>query len=70
MYKNLPREPIKVTVDGKEYDGVSFQTNAFDIAKMISKDKAKDLIVTKIRYPKGKIHDIDEGVDTPVPSED
>ena len=70
MYKNLPREPIKVKVDGKEYDGISFQTNAFDIAKLINKEKAKGLIVTKIRYPKGKIHDTDEGVDTPVPSEE
>ena len=70
MYKNLPRNPIKVTVDGKQYDGVSFQTNAFDIAKMINKEKAKSLIVTKIRYPNGKIVDTDEGVDTPVPSEE
>lgn len=69
-YKNLPKEPIKVSVNGKEYDGISFQTCAFDIAKMVDKEKAKSLLVAKVRYPNGKMVDTDEGVDTPIPSEE
>ena len=68
--KNHPKQPIKITVDGKEYDGTSFQTCPFDVAKMIDKDKAKNLIVSKVRYPKGRIFDTDAGVSTPVPSDE
>ena len=70
MYKNLPQQPIKVTCKGKAYDAVSFKSNSFDIAKMVDKELAKNLIVAKIRYPGGKIHDTDAGVDTPVPSDE
>ena len=61
---------IKITYKGKQHDGTSFKTCPFDIAKAESKDLGKTLIVAKVRYPNGKIVDTDEGVDTPIPSEE
>ena len=55
---------------GKEHAGTSFETTPMHIAKAISKDLGKNLLVAKVRYPDGKIHDIDEGVSTPIPSEE
>ena len=59
-----------MTVDGKQYEGVSFKTCGFDVAKMHDKEKAKNLLVCKVRYPNGRIVDTDEGVSTPIPSEE
>ena len=63
--KDHPQKDIKITVDGKQYDGTSFKTCPFDVAKMIDKEKAKTLIVSKVKYPKGRIFDTDAGVSTP-----
>jgi hypothetical protein len=51
--------------DGNTKDGVSFQTTPLDVAAMISKQFAEKVIVAKVRYPKGKIATLDEGLSIP-----
>ena len=69
-YEDLPREAIKIIVNGQEKEGVSFKTTPFDVAEMFDKKKAKGLLVAKVRYPDGVVATLDEGISTPIPSED
>jgi len=48
----MPQEPITVTLpDGNAKQGVSFKTTPLDVAKMISNQLAKKIIVAQVRYP-------------------
>jgi threonyl-tRNA synthetase len=47
----LPDVPIKVTLpDGKVIDAVAWKTTPMDIAKGISRNLAKEIIVAKVWY--------------------
>lgn len=45
----LPDTPIKITLpDGKAVDGVAWKTTPYDIAKNISRNLAKEIVVAKV----------------------
>ena len=61
--KTMPNTPITVTLpDGNTKQGVAFQTSPLDVAKMISNQLAKKIIVAEVRYPNGRQATLDEGV--------
>ena len=61
----FPREEIKVTLpDGTVKNGKSFETSPFDIAKGISSQLAKQIIVAKVKYSK-RVATLDEGLLNP-----
>ena len=65
-FGNLPSEKIIVTLpDGNQKEGEAFKTSPFDVARMISKQLAEKIIVSKVRYPKGRIATLDEGLVNP-----
>lgn len=46
-----PRVPIRVVLpDGREMEGVSWQTTPLDVANEISKGLAKNVVVARVRY--------------------
>lgn len=51
--------------DGAIKEGESFKTSPYDVAKMISKQFAEKIIVSKVRYPEGRAHSLDEGLINP-----
>jgi len=54
--KNIPDKPIKIKLpDGKEVDGVAWKTTPMDIAKNISRNLAKEIVVAKYN---DKYHDL------------
>ena len=62
----LPRQPITITLpDGKQKEGTSCQTTPIDVAKMISNQLAKIVVVAKVRYPQGRMATLDEGLVNP-----
>jgi threonyl-tRNA synthetase len=53
VYKGYDRNPIKITLpDGAVKDGTSFESSPFTVAKAISSQLAKSIIVAKVRYTK------------------
>lgn len=62
----MPKKAITVTLpDGKTKQGTSFETSPIDIAKMISSQLAKKIIVSQVRYPNGRDATLDEGLQNP-----
>jgi threonyl-tRNA synthetase len=65
-YAAMPHNPITVTMpDGKVNEGVSFETTPFDIAKAISSQFAKKVLVCQVRYPNGRIATLDDKLMNP-----
>lgn len=65
FFAEFPREDIKITLgDGKTKDGTSFKTTPFDIAKSISSQFAKQVIVAKVKYSR-RVATLDEGLLNP-----
>lgn len=65
-YKDLPQESITVTLpDGNQKTGTAFVTSPVDVAKMISSQLAKKIIVAKVRYPDGRIASLDDNLQNP-----
>jgi len=65
-YSKLPAQKITVTLpDGAIKEGESFKTSPFDVAKMISKQFAEKIVVSKVRYPQGRIATLDDGLSNP-----
>lgn len=50
--------------DGKEKEGVSFETTPLEIAKSISNSLAEKIVVAKVRYT-NRIATLDEGLLNP-----
>ncbi len=46
--------------DGNTKQGVSFKTTPLDVAKMISNQLAKKIIVAQVRYPNGRVATLDD----------
>lgn len=62
----MPKQPITVTLpDGNKKQGTSFETTPLDVAKMISNQLAKKIIVSQVRYPSGRIATLDDGLQNP-----
>ena len=65
-YAAMPQQEITVTLkDGNEKKGTSFVTTPLDIAKSISSQMAKKIIVAKVRYPAGRIATLDDQLQNP-----
>jgi threonyl-tRNA synthetase len=65
-YAALPSEEIVITLpDGNTKEGIAFKTSPFDVARMISKQFAEKIVVSKVRYPDGRIATLDEGLINP-----
>ena len=62
----MPQAPITITLpSGEQKEGVSFKTTPLDIAKMISVQLPKKIIVAEVRYPNGRVATLDEGLQNP-----
>ena len=62
----MPKEAITITLpDGNQKQGTSFQTSPLDVAKMISSQLAKKIIVAKVRYPNGRVATLDGNLQNP-----
>ena len=61
--KSLPREKIVITLkDGKQVEGLSFDTSPLDLAKkFLKKSLVGDLLAAKVRYTR-KVVDLNEGL--------
>jgi hypothetical protein len=65
-YSKLPAQKIKITLpDSAAKEGESFKTSSFYVAKMISKQFAEKIFVSKERYPEGRIATLDDGFTNP-----
>lgn len=65
-YTTMPQEPITITLpDGGQKQGVSFKTTPLDVAKMISNQLAKQIIVSEVRYPNGRVATLDDALQNP-----
>ncbi len=59
-FAELPSQPITVTLpDGAKKEGEAFKTSPYDIARGISKQFAEKVVVSKVRYPEGRIASLD-----------
>jgi len=59
----MPQEAITITLpDGGQKEGVSFKTTPLDVAKMISNQLAKQVIVSEVRYPNGRVATLDDAL--------
>eukprot|EP00742_Colponemidia_sp_Colp-10_P004829 GILJ01005155.1.p1 GENE.GILJ01005155.1~~GILJ01005155.1.p1 ORF type:complete len:972 (-),score=201.07 GILJ01005155.1:109-2988(-) len=66
----MPHEKIVVTLpDGKQKEGVSWQTTPMDIAISIHKKLGEDAVVAKVRYTR-RVGAVDEGVVNTGPEEE
>lgn len=66
MLIGYDRNPIKITLpDGAVKDGTSFETSPFAVASAISKQMAKTIIVSKVRYTKKRAQTLDDGLLNP-----
>ena len=62
-YTTMPQEAITITLpDGGQKEGVSFKTTPLDVAKMISNQLAKQVIVSEVRYPNGRVATLDDAL--------
>ncbi len=65
-FTQLPSTKITVTLpDGSTKEGDAFKTSPFDVARMISKQFAEKIVVSKVRYPDGRIATLDDGLINP-----
>jgi threonyl-tRNA synthetase len=65
-YATMPKEPITITLpDGNTKQGVSFETTPLMVAKMISSQLAKKIIVSEVRYPNGRVATLDDKLQNP-----
>jgi threonyl-tRNA synthetase len=47
----MPRQKIRIVLpDGKEKEGISFETTALDVAKQISNSLVEKIVVAKVRF--------------------
>ena len=66
LYAALPTKEITVTLpDGAQKKGEAFKSAPIDIAKQISKQFSEKIVVSKVRYPNGRIATLDEGLINP-----
>ena len=62
----MRQEAITITLpDGNQKQGVSFKTTPLDVAKMISNQLAKQIIVAQVRYPNGRVATLDDALQNP-----
>ena len=62
----MPQQPIEITLDnGAKKQGISFKTTPLDVAKMISNQLPKKIIVAKVRYPNGPVATFDDTLQNP-----
>lgn len=62
----MPQEAITITLpDGNKKQGTSFTTTPLDVAKMISNQLAKQIIVSQVRYPGGRVATLDDALQNP-----
>lgn len=62
----MPQEAIEITLpSGDKKPGVSFKTTPMDVAKAISNQLAKKIIVAHVRYPNGRIATLDDKLQNP-----
>jgi len=65
-YASLPQQSISITLpDGAKKEGTSFKTTPLDVAKMISSQLAKKIIVAQVRYPEGRVATLDDNLQNP-----
>jgi threonyl-tRNA synthetase len=65
-FAQLPSQEITITLpDGNTKQGEAFKTSPYDVAQMISKQLAEKIIVSKVRYPDGRLATLDEGLINP-----
>ena len=65
-YAAMPQEAIEITLpSGDKKPGVSFKTTPMDVAKAISNQLAKKIIVAHVRYPNGRIATLDDKLQNP-----
>ena len=65
-YAQMPQEAITITLpDGNQKQGTSFSTTPLDVAKMISNQLAKQVIVSQVRYPGGRVATLDDALQNP-----
>jgi len=65
-FAKLPVQKITITLpDGNTKEGEAFKTSPFDVARRISKQLAEKIVVSKVRYPDGRIATLDEGLINP-----
>lgn len=65
-YTTMPQEAITITLpDGGKKEGVSFKTTPLCVAKQISSQLAKQVIVAEVRYPNGRIATLDDALQNP-----
>jgi threonyl-tRNA synthetase len=61
----MPREKIRILLpDGKEKEGISFETTCLDIAKQLSNSLAEKLVVAKVKFVK-RVGTLDTGLVNP-----
>lgn len=62
----MPQKEIVITLpSGDKKTGTSFVTTPLDVAKQISSQLAKKIIVAKVRYPDGRIATLDANIQNP-----
>jgi threonyl-tRNA synthetase len=60
------RNPIKITLpDGAVKEGTSYESSPFTVAKGISSQLAKQIIVAKVRYTNKRVQTLDDGLLNP-----
>lgn len=65
-YTQMPQEDITITLpDGNQKPGTSFKTTPLDVAKAISNQLAKQVIVAQVRYPNGRVATLDDALQNP-----
>lgn len=61
----MPRQKIRIVLpDGKEKEGVSFETTALDVAKQISNSLVDKIVVAKVRFL-NRVGTLDQGLVNP-----
>jgi threonyl-tRNA synthetase len=61
----MPRQKIKIVLpDGKEKEGISFETTALDVAKQISNSLVEKIVVAKVRFL-NRVGTLDQGLINP-----
>mmetsp|Transcript_8687 Transcript_8687/g.10717 ORF Transcript_8687/g.10717 Transcript_8687/m.10717 type:complete len:166 (+) Transcript_8687:234-731(+) len=62
----MPQQAIEITLpDGNKKQGTSFVTSPLDVAKQISSQLAKKIIVAKVKYIGERVATLDEALQNP-----
>ena len=65
-YAAMPKQAITITLpDGGKKEGISFETTPLAVAKSISSQLAKKIIVAHVRYPEGRVATLDDQLQNP-----